>query len=61
MPVISRLFVTTYFTISQMIIPAINYIPYQPFDLVPFFKVIPGIAPGIDMINIQMLYKIYPI
>ena len=27
-----------------MIIPSINFIPYQPFDLVPFLKVTPAIS-----------------
>ena len=50
---------TISFSISHMIIPTINYIPYEPFDLDQFFKDIPDITPGIDMVNIQMLDKIY--
>ena len=55
LPVISRFLVTTYFSTSHMIVPTINFIPYQQFDLDPFLKFIPGISPGIDMVNIQML------
>ena len=44
-----------------MIIPTISYmyIPFQPFDRDPFFKVIPGITPGIDIVNILDHHNLY--
>ena len=52
---------TTSFSISDMIIHTINFNLYQPFELDPFFKVIKGITLATDIVNIQMLDKIYPV